>query len=452
MEGFRRAESLLQTYIIDVRRALAGIRAAAELILDFPELTPSKIQEFHRIIHREAIAAGAATDRVEAEYAVSTRPPGPLARMRVGDFLAAVQRQAGERLERRLELAPAESPLWIRVDAYSLALALVFVIERIGAELGHAVSRCRLEAKDRFVGIDFVWSGAPLRLETLRRWELQPVVVAGEGLRFTLKDILARHRAELWSQACDHADACVRLLLESVDPAPLSYSRRQTVLATARPVYYDFDLFSRPGRAPELDDRLLAELACTVFDTETTGLDIHAGDEMVALGAVRIVNGRLLESECFEQLVRPDRRLSHESIRIHGIQPEMLAGQPEVGQVLQAFQRFAEGTVLVAHNAAFDMRLLQLQEKRTGVVFANPVLDTMLLSAVVHPAQRAHDIESIAARLGITVMGRHTALGDAIAAAEVYLRLLPLLADMGVRTLRQAREASRKTYYARLKY
>jgi len=173
---------------------------------------------------------------------------------------------------------------------------------------------------------------------------------------------------------------------------------------------------------------------------------------MIALGAVRIVNGRLLESECFEQLVKPECILRRDSIRIHGIQPEMLEGQPDVRQALQSFQVFVEGTILVAHNAAFDMRLLQLQEQRTGIRFGNPVLDTMLLSAVAHPAQRRHDIESIAERLGVTIMGRHTALGDAIATAEVYLKLLPLLAAMGIRTLKQAREASQKTYYARLKY
>ena len=95
---------------------------------------------------------------------------------------------------------------------------------------------------------------------------------------------------------------------------------------------------------------------------------------------------------------------------------------------------------------------LHLQEKRAGVRFGNPVLDTMLLSAVLHPAQRKHDIESIAERLGITIMGRHTALGDAIGTAEVFLKLMSLLAEMGIRTLKQAREASRKTLYARMKY
>jgi DNA polymerase-3 subunit epsilon len=244
----------------------------------------------------------------------------------------------------------------------------------------------------------------------------------------------------------------VRLLLEAVEPAARIHLRRRTILPAARPVYFDFDLFSQPGQSPELDERLLAEIAYTVFDTETTGLNPAEGDEMVALGAVRIVNGRLLEAECFDQLVKPEGVLRSESIRIHGIQPGMLEDQPGSRQVLHAFHRFAEGTVLVAHNAAFDMRLLQLQEERSGVRFGNPVLDTMLLSAVVHPAHESHDLEAIAERLGVTIMGRHTALGDAMGAAEIFLKLIPLLTAMRIRTFKQAHEASQKTYYAQLKY
>jgi DNA polymerase-3 subunit epsilon len=120
--------------------------------------------------------------------------------------------------------------------------------------------------------------------------------------------------------------------------------------------------------------------------------------------------------------------------------------------MLPAFYAFAQDTVLVAHNAAFDMKFLQLQERHTGLVFNHPVLDTLLLSAVVHPAQESHRLEAIAERFNITVLGRHTALGDAFVTAEVWLRLLPLLQAMGITTLRQARDAAQKTYYARLKY
>jgi DNA polymerase-3 subunit epsilon len=453
MESFRRVDALFQSLSVEVRSAIGSIRSAAELIQEYPDLPPSKRDEFHRIIHRQALSAGAAVDRLAVEYAGSVRPPMSLSPMRLRDFLETVRIKADAQAGLTLSGEPAEDHLWASVDSYCMTLATVFLLQRLGTELGTGTFRWALDRKERYLGLDFIWTGAPLRLELLRRWEQQPVAVGDESVNATLKEILTRHRAELWSQACDTpSDACVRVLLEAAEPAPPTYPRRQTVLATARPVYYDFDLFNRPGQAPELDDRLLAELSYTVFDTETTGLDIREGDEMIALGAVRIVNGRLLESECFEQLVKPGCIIRHDSIRIHGIQPEMLEGQPDVRQALESFQRFAEGTILVAHNAAFDMRLLQLQEKRTGVRFGNPVLDTMLLSAVVHPAHRRHDLATIAERLGITVMGRHTALGDAIAAAEVYLRLLPLLAEMGVRTFKQAREASRKTYYARLKY
>jgi DNA polymerase-3 subunit epsilon len=106
----------------------------------------------------------------------------------------------------------------------------------------------------------------------------------------------------------------------------------------------------------------------------------------------------------------------------------------------------------VAHNAAFDMRFLQLQEQATGVKFEQPVLDTLLLSAVVHPQQESHRLEAIAERFDVTVVGRHTALGDAMVTAEVFQKLIPLLAEQGIHTLGQAREAALKTYYARVKY
>ena len=453
MNAFRHAESLFQSLAVGVRGALAGIRSAVEVILDFPDLPPTKRDEFYRIIHQKVLAAGEATDRLTGEYAGSIHAPAPSAQIRVRDFLETVRKKTTQTLGFHLEGEISENEIWVRVDGYSMALAIVFLLERLGAETGNDSFRWELKTKERFAELDFMWQGPPLRRETLQLWEGQTVAVAGEAVNSTLKDILDRHRTELWSQACNgDGQSCVRLLMEAVEPAVRLHPRRQTILPTARPVYFDFDLFSQPGQSPELDNRLLAELTYTVFDTEATGLNPAEGDEMVALAAVRIVNSRLLESEYFERLVKPKGPLRSESIRIHGIQLEMLEDQPNAGQVLHQFHRFAEGTILVAHNAAFDMRLLQLQEKVTGIRLDNPVLDTMLLSAVVHPAHVRHDLETIAERLGVSIIGRHTALGDAMAAAEVFLKLLPLLSAMEIRTFKQAREASQKTYYARLKY
>ena len=130
----------------------------------------------------------------------------------------------------------------------------------------------------------------------------------------------------------------------------------------------------------------------------------------------------------------------------------MVRGQPTIDAVLPAFHAFAHDTVLVAHNAAFDMRFLQLKEARTGVRFEQPVLDTLLLSTALHPNQESHALEAIAGRFGLAVTGRHTALGDAMLTAEVFLKLVALLEESGIRTLGQAREAADRTCHARLKY
>jgi DNA polymerase-3 subunit epsilon len=186
-----------------------------------------------------------------------------------------------------------------------------------------------------------------------------------------------------------------------------------------------------------------------VLDTETTGLDPRE-DELIAIGAVRIVNGRILLPETFDTLIDPRRPVSPESTRIHGLSRSMLDGQPGIEQVLPRFARFAEDTVLVGHNVAFDMRFLAEKEAATGVRLAQPVLDTLLLSPVVHPEHQDHSLEAIAGRLGVSVVGRHTALGDALVTAEVFVRLLRLLEERGIDTLGQALDAARRTLQARV--
>lgn len=128
----------------------------------------------------------------------------------------------------------------------------------------------------------------------------------------------------------------------------------------------------------------------------------------------------------------------------------MLAGQPAIEEVLPLFARFAEDTVLVGHNVAFDLRFLELKEAQAGVRLDQPALDTLLLSAVAHHEHEDHSLEAMAGRLAVSVIGRHTALGDAILTGEIFLKLLALLEAEGIQTLGEAREAAQRTYQARV--
>lgn len=210
-----------------------------------------------------------------------------------------------------------------------------------------------------------------------------------------------------------------------------------------RPEFYDFDLFKRePDRKGR--DVPLKELRCVAFDTETTGLQPSSGDEIISIGAVRVTNGRIVTGETFKQLVDPGMKIPKASIRFHGITDKDVKGQPDAKTVLPQFHRFCGTAALIAHNAAFDMKFLALKEKAAGVTFKNPVLDILLLSAFLHDHTGDHSLQTSAERLGIEVSDRHTALGDAITTAHIYLAMLDPLESRGIVTLGDAFKAQRE--------
>ena len=215
-----------------------------------------------------------------------------------------------------------------------------------------------------------------------------------------------------------------------------------------RPLVFDFDLLHRePPR--DVRETPLSRLSCVVFDTETTGLSPET-DGIVQIGAVRVLNGRRIEGEAFETLVNPGRPIPPASTRIHGIDDRAVADAPRVAEAVRAFHRFAGGAVLVAHNAPFDVAFLRRHRGATGVDFDNPVLDTVLLSAAVFGEAVPHTLDAIAERLGLELDPalRHTAMGDAIATAEVLLRLIPVIEAAGIRTFGDAVSEMRR--HARL--
>ncbi len=107
---------------------------------------------------------------------------------------------------------------------------------------------------------------------------------------------------------------------------------------------------------------------------------------------------------------------------------------------------FSRDSVLVAHNAPFDMAFLRRHAGDMGVDWDHPILDTVLLSAVLYGTTEQHTLDALCERLDVTIPAhlRHTALGDAQATAEVLCKMLAMLDARGISTLHQAVDEAKK--------
>jgi DNA polymerase-3 subunit epsilon len=406
-EERRRHYAVLQLLAERTRASVAKIRVAAEALGSGAD-TESEQRRLLREIGEEAQELDAQVDRTLVESSSLMKAEPALDELLASDLLFGLRRS----LEARLGVSattrgPAED-VWLRADGDSVTQAVIHAVGRLRAQL--AVDDVALIARPL---------GSNCRLELA--WQ------AGSG-----------------------ADELLVLELPLVELEP-SLEAPGRVAGDEQPAVFDFELFDQALTRP-VENASLTMLAYTVFDTETTGLNPSAGDEVISIGAVRIVNGRVLAQETFEQLIDPGRAVPKESQRIHGISPEALDGQPAIEDVLPIFARFAEDTVLVGFDVAFDLRFFELKEAASGIRFDNPVLDTLTLSVVAQPEQEDHSLEAIAARLGVSLVGRHTSLGDAILTGEIFLKLVPLLAARGVVTLKDAREAADQTGLTRARY
>ena len=433
------------------RASLGNVQAALEM-LDFADLDTPTRDRFMAVVRDEVRAMGQRLQDLARHSTQAMKTRWPLEDMLATDLAAAACRRIEAAWGIRASAGEVEEGLWLQVDSYSLLQAIASLAGRVAEESEVKLVRLRIARADGHARLDLVWQGPAMSTETVIGWETEPMRIGGERVALTVRDVIERHGGEFWfERERARGEAFFRMLLPlAAAGGPLEAAA--LLRGESRPEVYDFDLFRATAQTREQSDLRLADLTYTVFDTETTGLEPTAGDEIIQIGATRIVAGKLRREDCFEQLVDPGRDIPAAGIPIHGIRPEMVAGAPTIERVLPAFHAYAADTVLVAHNAAFDMRFLELKQVLTGVRFEQPVLDTLLLSAVVHPAQESHRLEAIAERLGVAVLGRHNALGDAMVTAEVFMKLVPLLAERGIHTLGQALEASQQTYLARVKY
>lgn len=415
-------DRLLSALIETTRRGAANITAVLDALRGDPAMPEEARAMFGRALEDEAARLAEATrDHAAAAQAAIARS-WPMEAIPAWDILAGVAPAADPPLD-----IAAEAEVEATCDSLALVALLRHLVARLGPGRRPALSATLAEPHAR---IDLAWTGAPVLMGELDRW--LDAAVPGLPGEPTGAEVLARHEADLWPDTRADGRPCLRLSL-------LAGGRRRPGAVAARPEFYDFDLV-QPPHPSELDATPLAALAFVVFDTETTGLAPSEGDEIIQIAAVRVLNGRVIRGETFDALVHPGRPIPPASTRIHGLSDADVAHAPPLATVLPRFHAFAEGAVLVAHNAAFDMAFLKRGAKAAGLAFDQPVLDTVFLSAFLHDHTGQHGLDALAARLGIAIDPdlRHTALGDALATAEVFVKLLAPLRARGIVTLGEA--------------
>ena len=187
-----------------------------------------------------------------------------------------------------------------------------------------------------------------------------------------------------------------------------------------------------------------------VFDIETTGLS-KENDKITEIGAVKIENGKIIDR--FSTFVNPQRTLSEEIVKLTNITDEMLKDAPLIDIVLPQFLEFCGDSVLVAHNAGFDVGFIRNNAQVLHMPSVdNTVLDTVELSRTLLPELKKHKLNIVAEHLGVSLEGHHRAVHDAEATAKIFIKLIDMLAEKGITNIDEINVlASRTVNYNKLK-
>ena len=165
-----------------------------------------------------------------------------------------------------------------------------------------------------------------------------------------------------------------------------------------------------------------------VLDTETTGLEVEQGHRIVEVGAVALADRKRTDLH-FHSYLNPQRSIDEEAEKVHGLSMERLSSEPEFSEIAESFLEFVEGSILVIHNASFDLGFLNAELKRASSQYPTleeicDVEDTLLMARNKFPGQR-NSLDALANRLEVTGYDRsfHGALLDANILADVYIHL-----------------------------
>ena len=180
----------------------------------------------------------------------------------------------------------------------------------------------------------------------------------------------------------------------------------------------------------EDQDINLKDATFVVFDTETTGFSTDF-DELVEIGAVKIKNMEIIEE--FQTLIKPHRALGEKAMEVNKITYEMLENAPYVEEALPKFLEFAKDSILVAHNAKFDMGHLYSNLDKLNIEYKEfPVIDTLEMAHnFYYDKTKKFSNEALCKLFKIKLENAHRALDDTVATAQVFMIMLNDLLKLG---------------------
>ena len=164
-----------------------------------------------------------------------------------------------------------------------------------------------------------------------------------------------------------------------------------------------------------------------VLDTETTGLSAEAGDRVIELGCVELVN-RKLTGNNLHLYFNPERDSHPDALRVHGLTTDFLSDKPKFSEKAQEILAYLQGAELIVHNAPFDVGFLNKELSLLGMKpitsFVEKVTDSLVMAKAMFPGKR-NSLDALCSRLEVDNSGRelHGALLDAELLADVYINM-----------------------------
>ena len=158
-------------------------------------------------------------------------------------------------------------------------------------------------------------------------------------------------------------------------------------------------------------------------------LSVNEGHKIVSVGAIKIKNYQLIENEILDELINPEREIPFASRNIHYISDDQVKDKPNIYQLEKKINNFLENTILVGHNVDFDIGFIKKNAARTSLattVKRIASIDTILLAAGLYPSLESYELSFLCDHFRIKTFDqiRHSALGDAVITARLFLFLL----------------------------